>query len=151
MLFFLVCPICVWVAWSDLARMKIPNRAVGALVIVFLLAGPLVLPWPEYAARWLHLAAILLVGFGLTLAGLIGAGDAKFLAAMAPFVDRDDASLFLLLTAAVVLTAFALHRAARVSPLRRLAPEWESWRCREFPMGLPLALALPVYLAVVPH
>lgn len=152
MLFLLVSPICVWVAWSDLAQMKIPNRAVGALIVVFLFAGPLVLPWPEYTARWLHLGAVLLVGFGLTLAGLIGAGDAKFLAAMAPFIDRNDASWFLMLTAAFLLTVFALHRAARICPpVRRLVPEWESWRRREFPMGLPLALALIAYLAIVAH
>jgi prepilin peptidase CpaA len=150
MLLFLVSPICAWVAWSDLARMKIPNQAVGALVIVFLIAGPLVLPWPEYIARWLHLAVVLLIGFGLTMAGLIGAGDAKFLAAIAPFINRNDASWFLLLTVAILLIAFALHRAARVCPaIRRLAPELESWRRREFPMGLPLAIALVAYLAVV--
>ena len=144
-----VCSICAWIAWSDLTRMRIPNRAVVALLIVFLLVGPLVLPWHEYAARWLHLAVVLAVGFALTLARLIGAGDAKFLAAMAPFVDRNDASFFLLLTAAVLLVAFAAHRLARASPaVRRRVPHWESWIRREFPMGLALGLTLPLYLAL---
>ena len=145
----LVCPICVWVAWSDLARMKIPNRAVAALVVVFLLLGPVILPWPEYAARWLHLLAVLLVGFLLSSAGLIGAGDAKFLAASALFVERGDASLFLWLTTAVLLVAFASHRAVRACPtIRHRLPHWESWGRREFPMGLALGLTLPVYLAI---
>lgn len=147
MLALLVSPICLWVAWSDLARMKIPNRAVLTLVVVFLLAGPLVLPWPDYATRWLHFGLMLMIGFGLTVAGLVGA---KFLAAMAPFIARDDASLFLLLTAAVLLLTVGLHRAARACPaIRRLAPDWESWRRREFPMGLPLAAELVVYLAAI--
>jgi len=142
-------PVCAWVAWSDLARMRIPNRAVLALLVVFLLIGPVVLPWPEYASRWLHLAVVLAVGFALTLARLIGAGDAKFLAAMAPFVDRHDAAFFLLLTAAVLLVAFAAHRLARASPaVRRRVPHWESWSRREFPMGLALGLALPLYLGI---
>lgn len=145
----LVCPICVWVAWSDLARMKIPNRAVAALVVVFLLVGPMILPWPEYASRWLHLLAVLVVGFLLSSAGLVGAGDAKFLAAAALFVDRGDASFFLWLTAAVLLVAFASHRAVRAcAPIRGRVPHWESWGRREFPMGLALGLTLPLYLAI---
>jgi prepilin peptidase CpaA len=144
-----VCPICVWAAWSDLARMKIPNRAVAALVVVFLLVGPMLVPWPEYAARWLHLLVVLLVGFGLTSAGLIGAGDAKFLAAAALFVDRGDASFILWLTAAVLLVTFASHRAVRACPaIRRRVAHWESWRRREFPVGLALGLTLPLYLAM---
>ena len=59
-------------------------------------------------ARWLHLLAVLLVGFLLSSAGLIGAGDAKFLAASALFVERGDASLFLVLTTAVL--GYALTR-----------------------------------------
>ena len=68
---------------------------------------------------------------------------------MAPFVDRSDAAEFLLLTAVVLLAAFGAHRAARACPaVRRRLPEWESWRRREFPMGLALGLALVAYLAL---
>jgi prepilin peptidase CpaA len=144
----LVSLLCLWAAWSDVARMKIPNRAVVALVIVFLLVGPFGLPWPDYLSRWLNLPVVLVAGFLLTVAGLIGAGDAKFLAAMALFVDPGDASFFLLLTAAVLVVVFAVHRAARASAaIRRLAPTWESWHRREFPMGLAFGPALVLYIA----
>lgn len=33
-----VVPIALWVVWSDLSRMKIPNKAVMALIIVFAVA-----------------------------------------------------------------------------------------------------------------
>ena len=116
--------------------MKIPNRAVAALVVVFLLAGPFVLPWPEYAERWLHLAVVLLIGFALTMAGLIGAGDAKFLAAMAPFIDRNDGSQFLLLTAVVLLAAFGAHRSARACPaVRRLSRSGRAGAAGSFRWG----------------
>ena len=39
-----VLPIAIWVAWSDMKFMKIPNKAVVALAAVFLLLGPLALP-----------------------------------------------------------------------------------------------------------
>ena len=40
----LVTPICGWVIFTDLKYMKIRNAAVLALIAVFALAGPLVLP-----------------------------------------------------------------------------------------------------------
>ena len=143
-------PVCAWVAWSDLTRMKIPNRAVAALVLVYLLTGPFVLPLDAYALRWLHLALVLGIGFGLTVAGLIGAGDAKFLAAMATFIDARDVTLALTLTAAALVLSVTAHRAARSSArVRAHVPHWESWERREFPMGVPLASALALYLVLL--
>ncbi len=142
-------PICLWVAWSDLRSMKIPNKAVIALVCVYLAVGIAVLPLPDYLWRLSHLAALLLVGIGANAAGLMGAGDAKFIAAAGPFVALGDASAVMLLLAGVLLAAFATHRLARMSPLRRLAPDWASWHSgRRFPMGLALGPALALYLAL---
>ena len=142
-------PIGLWAAWSDLARMTIPNRAVLALAGAFALLGPLVLPWPEMGARALQLGGVLLAGMALNAAGLIGAGDAKFAAAMALYVAPADAAAFLYLLSATLLAAFALHRALRAAPVVRAAtPRWESWRRREFPMGLALGPALAAHLAL---
>ena len=38
----------VWVAWNDMAFMKIPNKAVVALFGVFVVVGPLALPLEDY-------------------------------------------------------------------------------------------------------
>jgi prepilin peptidase CpaA len=143
-------PICLYVAWSDLARMKIPNVAVLALLGVFTVIGPLALPLGEYGLRWLHVAGVLLLGFTANALGVLGAGDAKFAAAMAPFVARGDVAEFGTLFATVMLAAFAVHRAARAVPsIRRLAPDWESWeRGRLFPLGLALGPTLIIYLAL---
>ena len=142
-------PIAIWVAWSDMATMKIPNMAVIALVVVFAVVGLLALPLPEYLWRYSHFAVVLVVGFVLNLAGAIGAGDAKFAAAMAPFVPAIDAMPFMMLFAAVLLAAFATHRLFRAIPLvRRRFPEWESWTRRDFPMGLALSGALIAYLGL---
>ena len=40
-----VAPICLWVAWNDMAFMKIPNKAVVALAAVYLVIGPVALPF----------------------------------------------------------------------------------------------------------
>ena len=142
-----VLPIAIWVSWSDMKFMRIPNIAVLALTAVFLVIGPLALPLPDYGWRWVNLAVILTLGFLFTIAGLIGAGDAKFAAAMAPFVAAGDLRLFLALFAAALLGAFAAHRLMRAVPAFRAATrDWASWTNAKFPMGLALAGALVLYL-----
>lgn len=141
-------PVCLWVAWSDLARMKIPNKAVMALVLVFALIGALTLPLADWGWRWTHLGVMLLAGMALNAAGAMGAGDAKFIAAAAPFIALSDAGILLALLAGTFLAAYAVHRIARATALRRLAPNWQSWEAgRRFPMGFPLAATLCLYLA----
>ncbi|MCG6882721.1 MAG: prepilin peptidase [Silicimonas sp.] len=145
----LVLPIALWVAWSDMATMKIPNKAVLALLAVFVVVGPIALPFNDYLWRYAHFGVVIVLGFVLSSLGTMGAGDAKFGAAMAPFIARQDVVLFMFLLGATTIAAFLLHRSARSSnAIRSRFPEWESWTRREFPMGFALAPALVFYLAV---
>lgn len=140
-------PIGIWVAWSDMKSMKIPNKAVMALAIAFVVIGLVVLPFK--AVLWaLALGGIVLVaGFVGNAAGLFGAGDAKFAAAMAPFFIGADLRFVLGLFAACLLGAFASHRLAGLVPAFRVATaDWESWTHKDFPMGLALAGTLIFYL-----
>ncbi len=142
-------PVAFWVAWSDMRSMRIPNAAVLTLLAAYALIGLVALPLGVWAWGWVHVAVVLVLGFLLNLAGLVGAGDAKFAAAMAPFVALADAAAFAALFAAVLLAAFATHRGVRAIPaLRRLAPDWASWQRRDFPMGLALGGALALYLGL---
>ncbi|WP_424941844.1 A24 family peptidase [Aliiroseovarius crassostreae] len=142
-------PICIWAALSDLKRMKIPNKAVMALVGVFAIIGLIALPLADYPWRYLHLVVVLVIGFVFNIAGAFGAGDAKFAAAMAPFIALGDVYLFCMMFAATLLIGFALHRIARAIPaVRRATPNWESWQRKDFPMGLCLGTSLILYLAV---
>lgn len=144
-----VAPIAVWVAWSDMKWMKIHNYAVLALVVVYLVVGPLALPLHAWAWGWASLALVLVVGFVLSSVGLLGAGDAKFAAAMAPFIALGDLSVFLLLLGSVIIVSFVAHRLVRSSSvLIGMAPEWESWHRREFPLGLALGPSLLFYIAL---
>jgi len=127
--------------------MKIPNKAVVALTVVFLLVGLIALPLAQYPWRLLHLVVVLAVGFGLNMLGAIGAGDAKFAAAMAPFVALGDLRNIFYLFAAVLLAAVLTHRTfRRLDWIRALTPEWKSWETRDFPMGLALGATLGFYL-----
>lgn len=143
-----VAPIAIWVAWSDMATMKIPNKAVLALLVVFLVVGLIALPFPVYLWRLLHFVVVLAIGFVMSALGLLGAGDAKFAAAMAPFVALSDVTPFFYLFVPIVLAAFIIHRLARRIPaIQARFPTWESWkRKKDFPLGLALGPALAFYL-----
>ncbi|MGR3709794.1 MAG: prepilin peptidase, partial [Alterinioella nitratireducens] len=122
-----VLPICIWVAWSDLREMRIPNVSVLALAGVFLAVGLIALPFEVYYMRLLQLAIVLLAGFLLTSLGLVGAGDSKFAAAMAPFIAPGDYLMFLTLFAAVLIGSWITHRGAKAVPaVRRATPGWVS-------------------------
>ena len=144
-----VLPICIWAAWNDLRAMKIPNKAVIALALVFVLLGLFVMPWPDYLWRLAQLVVVLLVGIVLNATGAMGAGDAKFTAAAAPFIALGDLRILMALYAANLLAAFVTHRIAKHTKLRTLAPDWKSWNVgSDFPMGLSLGGTLALYIAI---
>jgi prepilin peptidase CpaA len=141
-----ILPIAVWVSWSDMKSMKIPNRAVMSLTAVFAVVGLLALPLEVWAWRWVSLLVILAIGFTANMLRMLGAGDAKFAAAMAPFFPVDDVRFVLALFAAAILGAFVSHRALRaIGPVRAMTPDWTSWTHKDFPMGLALSGTLVCY------
>jgi prepilin peptidase CpaA len=130
----------IWVAWSDMRFMKIPNKAVLALWAVWAFPGILVVPMQLWLWGWALAAIVMVLGFVSNAAGLMGAGDAKFASAMAPFLAGSDLRLVMGLIAACILGAFTAHRLARAVPaVRRAAPDWASWTHSKFPMGLALS------------
>ncbi len=142
-----VVPICLWVVWSDLRSMKIPNKAVLALLGVFAVIGFIALPLAEYPWRWLYFLIVLAVTIFANIAGLMGAGDSKFLAAAAPFIDPGDLALVSMIFATNTVACYVTHRLVKHSPLRAMAPTWESWTSgKKFPMGFALGSSLVIYL-----
>lgn len=142
-------PLCLYIMYTDLSAMRIPNHAVIALFAVFVVVGFFVLPLHEYLWRYVYFLAALVAGMALTAARAMGAGDAKWIAAMAPFIHLGDLSLLMILFAVLLVVAYVGHRLVMHSPLRRLAPDWQSWHVgKKFPMGLALGATLAAYLAL---
>jgi prepilin peptidase CpaA len=149
-LFLLALPVCLWAAISDLRTMKIPNKTVYALLAVFAIGGIMVIPLEFWLWRWLSFIVVFIITFGLYLVARLGAGDAKFAAAAAPFVSQNlaELQLVLILLAFFMLAALGLHRLARATPaIRRATPNWASWTSAGFPLGTALAATLMTYLA----
>ncbi|WP_283966503.1 prepilin peptidase [Tritonibacter sp. AK171] len=151
-LWFLPCvlPLCYVVALTDLRSMRIPNWTVDTLALIYIFLGLLVMPtWADYGWQLLHLPAGIAIGYLFYASGLVGAGDAKFAGAAAPYVAFADLKLILIIFAAALLSGFLAHRLARHTPLRRLAPDWQSWNVGvKFPMGLCLGATLAIYLCL---
>lgn len=147
-----VAPVAVWAAGTDLARMKIPNLSVYAMVAIWTLMGPVLLPWQAWLWGYALGGMTLVVTFVLFAIGPVGAGDAKFGAAMAPFFIGADLARVMLLLSGCLLGAVAIHRLARAVPaVRRATPGWQSWdQPRDFPVGLALAGMVIISLAARP-
>ncbi|MCB5200108.1 prepilin peptidase [Loktanella sp. TSTF-M6] len=142
-------PISIWVAFRDVSTMKIPNKAVLALFAAYAVLGLVALPLDVYLWNYLHLVVMLVIGILLNMTGWLGAGDAKFMAAVAPMVAAGDISAMMLMLSACMIIGIILHRLLRLTPLRARYPHWESWTSgNRFPMGLPLAMALTLYLGL---
>jgi prepilin peptidase CpaA len=142
-----VVPLCLYAAYTDMASMRITNPTVLALAAVFVVIGPIALPFETYLWHLLAMAVALVVGVFLNAAGVMGAGDAKFIAAAVPFVALGDLRLMLALLMATILAAAATHRGAKYTPIRKMVPHWTSWdQSKKFPMGLALGPTLAIYL-----
>lgn len=108
----------VYASWTDIKERRIPNW-ISALTIVtgfaavFAMGGLVEMGW---AAA--HFAVALIVGMVLTAMRWIGAGDAKFYAAIAAWLPI-QAGLWLLVSVAlaglVLLAGFAMKRRGRIS------------------------------------
>jgi prepilin peptidase CpaA len=144
-----VLPICIHVAYTDLAQMRISNKAVIALALIFVVLGFFLMPFDAYLWRLAALGIVLVVGIILNAAGALGAGDAKFAAAAAPYIALGDLHVLVQLFMAVLLAAALTHRVIKYTPLRRLAPNWDSWtQGKKFPMGFALGPTLAIYLGL---
>lgn len=142
-------PICAFVIFSDLSRMKIPNLANGALVLAYAVLGLFVLEFDQYLWHWSHLVVLLIIGIILNAGGAMGAGDAKFIAAAGPYIATADIRLMIVLFSACLLGGFVAHRLAKRTPLRKAVPHWVSWTSNRFPMGFPLGMTLVGYLGII--
>lgn len=141
-------PLALWVALSDMQRMKIPNMASILMIAAWASLGFMAFPLAIWGWGWAIMGIALVIGILGNAIGLFGAGDAKFAAAMAGvFVTADPARLAILVCAAMI-GALITHRIARAIPAVRAAtPTWESWTRRDFPFGLALAGTLIFYVS----
>ncbi|MEO0484865.1 MAG: prepilin peptidase [Pseudomonadota bacterium] len=142
-------PVWLYMAWVDMARLKITNGLVLFVFGVFVVLGPFLMPLDVYLWQVAQAAVMLAVMFALYSMGTMGGGDAKFIAAAAPYFMVADFAFVMVLFLACVLAAVAVHRLARALGVDRAVPLWASWTSgRRFPLGLALGGVVTIYLGL---
>jgi prepilin peptidase CpaA len=141
-------PIAIWVAFSDMKRMKIPNTSVIAMAAIWPLLGWFLVPMSAWLWGFALMAIIFVAGFLLYLTGTFGAGDAKYAASMAGMFVGGSISEILVLLVLCMIGSLLVHRLLRsISFVRTATPDWVSWTQRRyFPFGLALSAILIIYL-----
>ncbi len=143
-------PLCIYATWSDLKHMIIPNWLCLGLLGAFVLLGLFLMPIAALGWQLLAGLGVLVFTFVLNAAGKMGGGDAKMLAALAPYIAFERAPLFFMIFAACLMLALLVHRVARAIPVvRRATPDWVSWESAHFPMGTGISAALLIYLSIM--
>lgn len=145
----LAAPFALWAAWQDIRTMRIPNEISVYAGLAFILVMPFFLPYDSYGLRIAIGGWVLVAGFVLNTLGLLGGGDAKFATVMAPFVAPGHYIYVLMAYLASILICVALHRLVGFIAVRTgTLQDWESFSSgKKFPMGLPITVAMLVYLS----
>jgi len=128
--------------------MRIPNTACLALFVSFMALGFLIFDLGEYGIRIAQGFVVLIAGFFATSIGLVGGGDSKYAAALAPFVALSDIFPFIFIVGIISVISIALHKLVGITPgLKGYIKDWDSWNAHGmFPFGITLAGSLVVYL-----
>jgi len=142
-----VIPLALFISWNDMREMKITNKSVLVVMIAYGVLGPFAFGWQMYLWQWLHFPIALVVCIAMWRLRLMGGGDAKLIAAMAPFFVMADIEVILRLFAASLIAALIVHSLFRFTPLKRPVQDWKSWHAGwYFPKGFPLSMTLLLYL-----
>ncbi|MBB5518000.1 A24 family peptidase [Amphiplicatus metriothermophilus] len=131
-------------AANDLYEFKIPNW-ISVVLFAAYFAGGLALGAPAalYLEGLLLAAAALAVGFALFAFRILGGGDAKLLAAIAPWIGLSGLGAFLVNMAfagAALAVALILFRKTPLLPIYAHAP-W-IMRLHQQPKDIPYAVAI---------
>ena len=144
----------LFAAFTDLRSLTIPNRLSIALIALFPIAAVLSgLDAVSIAWSLLAAPAVLVVGFGLFALRVMGGGDAKLLAAAAPWFGLAGAPSFLLAVAmlgGVFTLMILIFRRTPVIPFYS-RHEW-LFNLHQSKQGVPYAVAIAAGgLLAFPH
>ena len=143
-------PLMVYVIWSDLKSLRIPNWCVLAVLGVYVVTGLWGLPIETFLWRLAYAAGFLVIGFGIfaLAGGKVGAGDMKLITVLIPFVSASDVLFVLFVYGLVTLVGLMIHRLIRA----RLRGRKNGWMAIDqaiyYPVGLVLGVTTLIYLGV---
>ena len=144
----LALPILAYVAASDLRRMRIPNRASWAMLLLYAFSLPLI-GLPAAGAQLLAAVTVFALGLALFMLRILAGGDVKFLAALMLVIPAGTWTVFAFVFSVAMLVAILGVTGLRQVPVMR-GIGWVSMRSRgTLPMGVAMALAGAGHLALL--
>lgn len=146
----LLLPVLGAICYFDVRYLRIPNPLVLGALAVFVATGSWGLPLDVFLMRLGYGVAVLAAGFALyqVAAGVVGAGDLKLMAALAPFLSGATVGPFLLgymvfsVVGLMVLKAIRARAGEGPHGLRALNEDGH------FPAGVVIALSMLVALGL---
>jgi prepilin peptidase CpaA len=148
--FAAITPLMLYVIYSDLKTMKIPNKAVLAVFAVFLATASWGLPFDTFLWRLLAGLIAFVIGYFVYMAsgGNIGGGDVKLLAALVPFVPLDGVLFVLGVFALSSLALILFHQAVRIG-FRKRTTGWKTFDQAVYvPLGVALGFTMILFLGM---
>lgn len=146
-------PICAFAACAvaaaadDARRLRIPNRLVGAVAVLFAVHAATALDGGTVIAALATGAAMLVAGFALFAMGWLGGGDAKLLAAAALWAGPTHIAALVTVTA---LSGGGLALLLRTPVAARLHTHWQRVdpeAAAPMPYGVAIACGMLVVAA----
>lgn len=143
-------PLMVYMIYSDMKYMKIPNWLSLSVLGVFLATGSWGLPLEVFVWRLAHGGIVFGLGYLLYrfAEGRVGAGDIKLIAAFTPFIPGSHIAFILMGFAIISFLTLAAFMVAR-KYLHNENSTWKAFAQRSFvPAGVILGLTVMIFMAV---
>lgn len=136
----LLAPLLLYVGYSDLRYMRIPNWLSLLALALFTVTLP-VIGLPEAGWRLLAAAIVFCLGFIGFAFRMFGGGDAKFLGALILFIPSQSLTLYAYVFSAAMLVGIGILLAARTLPASRESSWVGIASAGKFPMGISIAMS----------
>lgn len=141
-------PVLLYVAQSDVRRMRIPNLASLIGIGLFVVSIPFI-GMDEAALRLIPAVVIFCIGFLFFILRVFAGGDVKIMAVLMLFIPSGTLSLFGIVFSIAMIVGIVLVTGTRAMSFSAFSG-WVSMRARGLmPMGLSICLAGIGHLAVL--
>lgn len=136
----LLSPLLLYVGYSDLRYMKIPN-VLSIIAIVGFAASLLFFPAEDLMMRVVAASCVFALGFLGFCFRMLGGGDVKILSVLILFVPVSSLSIFMYAFSAALILGVAAVVTLRARPIHAIK-DWQTSRASgKLPMGISIAAA----------
>ncbi|MEQ6249958.1 prepilin peptidase [Sulfitobacter sp. HNIBRBA3233] len=138
-------PVFLYLIYTDLRYLRIPNRALFVLFCALALAHLPTLAPADIPLRLVGAAAVFALAFAAFYTGMLGGGDVKMISVVMLFVPLQDIAAFALaLSVSVILSLSVIKILRRSRSVKAL--QWRAFNdAKRLPLGPAIAISSMIY------